>query len=163
MSHPRPKTDDGPATPNHNIQIISGDDRRRTSPVESLPPELRLWLLSFLALAELQALVSASPVFHGQCVQDKRLLLAGCLHNTLGDAVTVDAHVVMLSSSFEFATSRSQDAIKDFLEAYRERHRAPMPAQSLASLGLDAILMRVSRLVVEKALVDKIPLWTREV
>jgi hypothetical protein len=73
------------------------DSPQLNAPLESLPPEIRLQLLSILELEELRALVHASPVFHQQYLLDRRSLLCKSLETTLR-SVTVDASSVCRTS-----------------------------------------------------------------
>lgn len=57
------------------------------SDLESLPPKIRRYLLSVLELADLKALVRASPALHEQYLLDRSFLLCSGLEVTLGSAV----------------------------------------------------------------------------
>lgn len=72
-----------------------------TSALEALPAELRCRVLSHLSelgLADLTALVRASPVFYQQYLLDRKALLGRGLKTTLGN-VLVDAYAVQTSGS----------------------------------------------------------------
>ncbi|KAM0437874.1 hypothetical protein ACHAPT_002239 [Fusarium lateritium] len=66
--------------------------------LEFLPPEIRRHILSMLDLAQLSALVHASPTFHQQYRIERKHLLCQSLEETLG-SLTADAYVVYLSAS----------------------------------------------------------------
>ena len=65
---------------------------------ETLPPEVRRYLLSSFDLPHSKALVRASPTFHQQYLLDRRYLLCKSLENTLG-SVTVEAYAAHLFGS----------------------------------------------------------------
>lgn len=84
--------------------------------LDSLPAEVRRYLLSTLDCSQLKALVYASGTFYQQYVLDRKYLLCKCLERTLG-SVTVDAYPVHL-----FAT-RGEDTfqtVADFLQGFSE-------------------------------------------
>ncbi|KAK3944694.1 hypothetical protein QBC46DRAFT_404255 [Diplogelasinospora grovesii] len=90
------------------------------APLENLPPEIRLQLLFTLGLAELRALVSASPVFHQQYVLDRMSVLRRCLETTLR-SVTADAFAVYQSGSPDFPKTHTNDMVAEFLESHQRR------------------------------------------
>ncbi|ROV96519.1 hypothetical protein VMCG_07799 [Cytospora schulzeri] len=87
------------------------------SGLESLPPEVRRYLLSTLDLPRLKALVRASPTFHQQYLLDRKYLLCRSLEKTLG-SVTVDAYAVHQSAARPTNTTRN---VTRFLEKYSEQ------------------------------------------
>ncbi|KAK5164813.1 uncharacterized protein LTR77_009477 [Saxophila tyrrhenica] len=66
------------------------DAQQPTRSLETLPAELRRCLLSNLHLAQLSALVHASPVYHQQYLVDRKYLLSRSIEQTLG-SVAADA------------------------------------------------------------------------
>lgn len=91
-----------------------------TAPLEDLPPEIRLHVLSMLDLDGLNALVHASPVYHEQYLLYRRFLLEQCLQTTLG-GVYVDACAAYRTASPDFFKTRTRDAVEHFLESYHEQ------------------------------------------
>ncbi|KAK4243616.1 hypothetical protein C7999DRAFT_18063 [Corynascus novoguineensis] len=96
---------------------------QRNAPLEMLPPEIRRQLLSILALAELGALVHASPVFHQQYRLDRRHLLCSSLETTLR-STTIDACAVCRTGSVEFCKTRTRDTVNRSLRAYQDGRSA---------------------------------------
>lgn len=65
--------------------------------LQSLPPEVRRYLLSLLDLPRLRGLVRASPIYHQQYLHDRHYLLSSSIETTLSNA-TVDAYAVYILS-----------------------------------------------------------------
>jgi len=84
--------------------------------LDSLPSEVRRYLLSTLDISQLKALVSASAVFHQQYIFDRKYLLCRCLERTMG-RVTVDAYAVHLSAAQRGDTKQD---VTEFLKSYAE-------------------------------------------
>ncbi|OIW27380.1 hypothetical protein CONLIGDRAFT_682435 [Coniochaeta ligniaria NRRL 30616] len=87
-----------------------------SSGLESLPPEIRRYILSCLDLPRMKVLVHASPTFHQQYVHDRKYLLCRSLEETLG-SVTVDAYAVHL---FAAQVRNKNRNISGFLRSYSE-------------------------------------------
>lgn len=100
------------------------DSPQLNAPLENLPREMRRQLLSILELADLSALVHASPVFHQQYLLDRRSLLCKYLETTLR-SVTIDAHAVHQSGLTDFSNTRTPEKVTQFLELYQDRRSSP--------------------------------------
>lgn len=102
------------------VPIISKSDAPTLGPaqhgLDSLPPEIRRYLLSTLEIPQLKALVYTSAIFHQQYILDRKYLLCTCLERTLG-SVTVDAYAAHL---FAAQRERTMQTIADFLRCYAE-------------------------------------------
>ena len=100
------------------LPVSVRDSPQLNAPLESLPPEIWLQLLSILELEELRALVHASPVFHQQYLLDRRSLLCKSLETTLR-SVTVDAssacRTSLLASSL--SNTRTSEKVTQFLKS----------------------------------------------
>lgn len=101
-------TDAKPETTSRSGDVEQADNCR----LESLPPEVRRYILSILDLSHLSALVHASPTFHQQYLADRRYLLCKSLEVTIG-CLTVEAYAV-----YRLAAPRNTS---DFLEWYSEK------------------------------------------
>ncbi|KAK4148733.1 hypothetical protein C8A00DRAFT_38682 [Chaetomidium leptoderma] len=89
-----------------------------TAALEALPAELRCQVLAHLSelgLADLTALVRASPVFYQQYLLDRKALLGRGLKTTLGN-VLVDAYAVQTSGSL-------YELHLDYQEAWESPHQ----------------------------------------
>ena len=100
------------------------DDASLDAPLEKLPTELRLWLLSALRLDELRTLVHASPVFYRDYYQRRKLVLRKSLELTLG-SVFIDALAACRTGSVEFARSRDDRRLAKFVKSYYHHRLAP--------------------------------------
>ena len=90
------------------------------APLEKLPTEIRLWLLSVLRLDELRALTHASPTFHQDYHHRKKNILGRSLEVTLG-SVAIDAYAAYRTSSANFTHSRTLHGITRFIKSYNEQ------------------------------------------
>jgi hypothetical protein len=99
---------------------ISNNKPQINSALESLPAELRIQILSHLELGGLSALVHASPVFHEDYLQTRKLLLSECLEVTLPSAI-IDACSAYQTGSVEFAKTRTEQTVTQFLTSYQNR------------------------------------------
>ncbi|GKZ27920.1 hypothetical protein AbraCBS73388_006752, partial [Aspergillus brasiliensis] len=88
--------------------------------LETLPAEIRFQILSFLDYKDLKALVQASSIYHEQYLFDRRLLLFGCLENTLA-GILFEACVVHETSSLEFTKARTPDNVFQLCQSLEER------------------------------------------
>ncbi|KAK3946251.1 hypothetical protein QBC46DRAFT_369299 [Diplogelasinospora grovesii] len=102
------------------------------SPLEDLPAEIRLQILSVLGLEELRTLVRASPVFHQQYLANRRYILRKYLETTL----IVDAHTVYRSSLAEFQNKRTLEEVTRFLDAYHDRRSSLIQRPTLVTAKL---------------------------
>ncbi|OJJ46464.1 hypothetical protein ASPZODRAFT_132541 [Penicilliopsis zonata CBS 506.65] len=104
--------------------------------LESLPAEVRRYLLSLMDVQGLRALVHASPVYHQQYLLDRTWLLRRCLDHTLR-SVLVDAWAVYQTSEARFARKRTMETVAPFITAYQDRRAvfadtgAPSPAPTM--------------------------------
>jgi hypothetical protein len=91
------------------------------SPLEALPAELRLQILFNLSnVADLKAVVHASPVFHQQYLLDRQRLFGRALETALGDAF-VDAYAVQTSTYLDRLDGELPRAtVVQFLSEYRD-------------------------------------------
>ncbi|KAH7123721.1 hypothetical protein B0J11DRAFT_529711 [Dendryphion nanum] len=110
--------------------------------IESLPPEIRLQLLSQLALDELRALVHASPVFHCLYLLNRKSLLRRSLAVTLCN-ITPDAIAAYESSTVGFQSSRTVGKVTDFLQRYQNMR--DKGAESI--LGDDIPIDQVAKMI----------------
>lgn len=107
------------------VPIPELEDRKpnlvhNSSPLENLPAEIRHYLLSRLDLEGLKALVSASPVYFQQYLQDREHLLCDCFETTMG-SVAVDAGAVYQSGFDGFSKSHTPTNLMQLLQSYRDR------------------------------------------
>ncbi|PLB50665.1 hypothetical protein P170DRAFT_406006 [Aspergillus steynii IBT 23096] len=116
--------------------IADPPDANRDAPLENLPSELRLHLLSTLMLEELRALVHASPVYHQQYIVDRKRILSQCFDTTLR-SITVDAYAVYQSGLPEFARQRSREKVMQCLETYQSRRSLSGDVDSRKYFSLD--------------------------
>ncbi|KAK4034326.1 hypothetical protein C8A01DRAFT_39201 [Parachaetomium inaequale] len=88
--------------------------------MEALPPELRLQiLLSISDVADLKAVVHASPVFHQQYLLDRQKVLGRVLEGTLGGAF-VEAYAVQASTCLDKPGGELlRPTVEQFLGEYR--------------------------------------------
>ncbi len=93
---------------------------RRNAAIEDLPAEIRHAVLDALDYKSLRAMAQASPTFHRQYVQDRRLLLPGSVQKMLGVAA-VDACAVYRSKPESFTRERTKESVAEFLEPYQNR------------------------------------------
>ncbi|EXK78955.1 hypothetical protein FOQG_16403 [Fusarium oxysporum f. sp. raphani 54005] len=92
------------------------------SRLEGLPFEIRNGiLLAVDAIADLSALVHASPTFHQQYRLDRAFWLWHCLHLELGQ-IYVDAYIADQCNMPEFRLRRNREKILLFIEDYKS-HR----------------------------------------
>lgn len=68
---------------------MAASGHKPTLRLETLPTDIRRYLLSFLDLECLSALVHASPVYHAQYREDRNRLLTSSLERAAADAFTV--------------------------------------------------------------------------
>ncbi|KAK3899285.1 hypothetical protein C8A05DRAFT_46603 [Staphylotrichum tortipilum] len=115
------------------MEPISGTSVWQNAAIENLPAELRHAILHALDYKSLRAMAQASPVFHQQYLQGRRLLLSGCLQRTLGTA-TVDACAVYRSNPECFTDERTRESVTQFLEPYR--NRLSLTTYSISDEGL---------------------------
>jgi hypothetical protein len=109
---------------NHPSDAIEGQ-RSPSSPgsmtLEGLPAELRLQILMDLSdVADLQAVVLASPVFHRQYLLDRQKVLGQVLETTMAGAF-VEAYAVHISTRLPEPGyfEQKEAVIERFLEEYR--------------------------------------------
>ncbi|KAI9775412.1 MAG: hypothetical protein M1839_001106 [Geoglossum umbratile] len=106
------------------------------SPLTSLPPELRLQILSELDLDQLSALVRASPAFHRDYRRSRRSTLTKCLQVTFR-SVAVDACAAFQSSSDEFAEAWTRDKVTQFLHSYQDQRASAHNSHAIKHLTED--------------------------
>ena len=117
----------------------AGEPKTQTiwnSPLECLPAEIRHHILSFTQYEGLKPLVRASPVYHQQYLLDRERLLYGCLERSLGSS-TIDACAVYESGLVDFAKTRNQEKINQFLESYKGNRSK---SQYLKSFTFDQLI-----------------------
>jgi hypothetical protein len=109
---------------NHPSDAIEGQ-RSPSSPgsitLEDLPAELRLQILLDLSdVADLQAVVLASPVFHRQYLLDRQKVLGQVLETTMAGAF-VEAYAVHISARLPKPGyfEQKEAVIERFLDEYR--------------------------------------------
>ncbi|KAK4149372.1 hypothetical protein C8A00DRAFT_18923 [Chaetomidium leptoderma] len=107
--------------------------------LEDLPAELRLQiLLSFSDVADLQAVVHASPVFHRQYLLDRQNVFGRVLETTMAGTF-VEAYAVHTSTRLaKLDGELSEEAIEQFLDKYRVLRSDPGAA--LRQCALDDLL-----------------------
>lgn len=95
------------ATP-EAVQTSRNDEPPRSRRLETLPPEIRRYLLSTLDLCDLRGIVGASRVFHQQYRHDRTYILRKSLETTLGIACA-DAYAAFVSGPLRRETN--EDAL----------------------------------------------------
>ena len=90
------------------VQIPRTDGPPHSRRLETLPPEIRRYLLSTLDLSGLRGTVGASRVFHQQYRHDRTHILRESLETTLGTAYA-DAYAVFVSGPLRRETN--EDAL----------------------------------------------------
>ncbi|KAJ4248752.1 hypothetical protein NW762_012590 [Fusarium torreyae] len=91
------------------------------SKLEQLPFDIRHQiLLAVDTIADLSALVHASPTFHQQYLLSRGIWLRRCLQLELGH-IFVDAYTVHLCNSVDFRLKRSRQQVREFIDAYHLR------------------------------------------
>ncbi|TAQ85352.1 hypothetical protein B7494_g6315 [Chlorociboria aeruginascens] len=103
--------------------------------LETLPPELKSQILFSLSLADLSALVHASPAFHQCYLLNRKALLFGVLRTELG-SVLIDAFAAYISEFLELQQLSYLRQVTEFLTSYEELRSTPSP--------LDVIQEKVS-------------------
>ncbi|KAH7130725.1 hypothetical protein B0J11DRAFT_523957 [Dendryphion nanum] len=135
LRHPRPSTSTDPKMPAPVPPIVTASSQqsvaletpksssaKRTLPkdslFESIPPEIRLEILSQLNIDDLGAIVHASPVFHQLYLLNRKVLLrkgmAETLHNVVPDAIAVYE-----SGQVGFKSSRTTENVTQFIQGYQ--------------------------------------------
>ncbi|KAF9889591.1 hypothetical protein FE257_007099 [Aspergillus nanangensis] len=94
------------------------------APLENLPPEIRLLLLSILELEELKALVHASPVYHQQYLLNRKYVLCQSLDGALY-GVAAEACVTYRSITVDLSNDKYRGAVDELMKSYRARRRSP--------------------------------------
>ncbi|KAI9780361.1 MAG: hypothetical protein M1839_006784 [Geoglossum umbratile] len=97
-----------------------GENAQTVSPLTSLPPELRLQIISELQLDQLSAVVHASSAFHRDYRRTRMSTLRKCLQLTFRSAA-IDAYAVFQSYSDEFAETWTRKKVKQFLLSYQDQ------------------------------------------
>lgn len=146
------------ATTAHIVPSLIYDN----APFENFPAEIRRYLLSMLEYEGLKALVHASPVYHQQYLLDRQRLLCECLASILGGDTT-DAYAVYRSGLVEFSTSRTEEEIAQFLEAYQGRRSTSSRRSFLKTLTLDETISMVTfHCTIIKPLIQHYTCWALE-
>lgn len=109
------------------------------SGLENLPAEIRLHILSFKDLVGLKSLVFASPVYHAQCLLDRRFLLSRSIESTLR-GVTIDACAAYQSGARNRVEARSKQRVSRWLTSYRKKLRSNKYSIPNNLLDLDVII-----------------------
>jgi len=122
--------------------------------LDTIPTDIRRYLLSFLDLEQLSALVHASPVYHAQYREDRNYLLTKSVEATAADAFTI----------CQFQSQRT-DFVQDvpgFLRSYSgAKARRYLSLQG--KLGLDTVIgMAQFYFNVVKPLADYYASWALE-
>lgn len=96
-------------------------------------------------LKGLKALVSASPVYFQQYLQDRQHLLCECLETTLG-CVAIDACAVYQSGLVDFLRTRSYGSVTQFLEFYKDSYNQSLSHHTSLNelIGKDGIMSIMS-------------------
>jgi hypothetical protein len=121
--HHAPDSED--ATDEHPTESgseIEGAEQSSSSPLENLPPELRVMVLSSAPdLPTLRALVHASPVLHAQYLNDRDTILRACAERDL-HGFDLDVYFTTLSRVRELGCPRTDGIIFEFLVTYKYLH-----------------------------------------
>ncbi|KAF5689702.1 hypothetical protein FCIRC_1263 [Fusarium circinatum] len=151
-------------------QIPTGTPPRSSSPptvclstLEGLPFEIRNGiLLAIDTIADLSALVHASPTFHQQYLLDRASLLWNCLQLELGN-VLLDAYIADQCNMPEFRVKRSRQKVLLFIEEYKAQRLAVTEILSKPPEEHDTILdIATFHTTVVSPLVNHYVAWTRE-
>ncbi|KAL2679309.1 hypothetical protein Neosp_010081 [[Neocosmospora] mangrovei] len=92
-----------------------------SSPLETLPPELRFRILYILPdLQTLRSLVHASPIFHAQYRQSRDRMLRAVMGREF-DGFLVDAYATLMSRPQEFGSKMTDPHLYNFSDPFRLR------------------------------------------
>lgn len=98
-----------------------------TSPLESMPPEIRRQILFRLDLDGVFTIIQASPTFYQQYLIDRTAILRSSLQHTLGGAVIVarTLHQFNRARTHDIETPEMDEACEDFHHFFAASHWPP--------------------------------------
>ncbi|RBQ77753.1 hypothetical protein FVER14953_05762 [Fusarium verticillioides] len=133
------------------------------SNLERLPFEIRnACLLAIDSIADLSALVHASPTFHEQYQLDRAFWLWHCLQLELGP-VYVDAYIADQCNAPEFRLKRSREKILLFIEDYKSHRSLTTDVFTKCPNEDDIVSIAIFHSSVIRPLMHHYVSWTRTI